>query len=123
MERREVEPKYAGYYDVAVSNIPFGDVALFDPFFSTHTDPVRRQGTRALHNYFFMKSVDMVREGGLVVQLPHASDGGHEDGDWDCKNDNKHRETGVYRGTAFLSETVAEMSDSYKVPPADKIIW
>ena len=43
--------------------------------------------------------------------------------DWDCKNDNKHRETGVYRGTAFLSETVAEMSDSYKVPPADKIIW
>lgn len=47
-----IEPKYAGYYDVAVSNIPFGDVALFDPFFSTHTDPVRRQGTRALHNYF-----------------------------------------------------------------------
>lgn len=62
-----IEPKYAGYYDVAVSNIPFGDVALFDPFFSTHTDPVRRQGTRALHNYFFMKSVDTVREGGLVA--------------------------------------------------------
>ena len=62
-----IEPKYAGYYDVAVSNIPFGDVSLFDPFFSTHTDPVRRQGTRALHNYFFMKSVDMVREGGLVA--------------------------------------------------------
>ncbi|KAA4183966.1 SAM-dependent DNA methyltransferase, partial [Bacteroides ovatus] len=62
-----IAPKYAGYYDVAVSNIPFGDVALFDPFFSTHTDPVRRQGTRALHNYFFMKSVDMVREGGLVA--------------------------------------------------------
>lgn len=48
-----IEPKYAGYYDVAVSNIPFGDVALFDPFFSTHTDPVRRQGTRALHQLFF----------------------------------------------------------------------
>ncbi len=26
-----IEPKYAGYYDVAVSNIPFGDVALFRP--------------------------------------------------------------------------------------------
>ena len=62
-----IEPKYAGHYDVAVSNIPFGDVALFDPFFSTHTDPVRRQGTRTLHNYFFMKSVDTVREGGLVA--------------------------------------------------------
>ncbi len=52
---------------MAVSNIPFGDVALFDPFFSTHTDPVRRQGTRTLHNYFFMKSVDIVREGGLIA--------------------------------------------------------
>ena len=62
-----IEPKYVGYYDVAVSNIPFGDVALFDPFFSTHTDPVRRQGTRSLHNYFLMKSVDTVREGGLIA--------------------------------------------------------
>ncbi|MCR2031603.1 N-6 DNA methylase [Alistipes timonensis] len=62
-----IEPKYAGHYDMAVSNIPFGDVALFDPFFSTHTDPVRRQGTRTLHNYFFMKSVDTVREGGLIA--------------------------------------------------------
>lgn len=62
-----IEPKYVGYYDMAVSNIPFGDVALFDPFFSTHTDPVRRQGTRTLHNYFFMKTVDTVREGGVVA--------------------------------------------------------
>lgn len=62
-----IEPKYASHYDMAVSNIPFGDVALFDPFFSTHTDPIRRQGTRTLHNYFFMKSVDTVREGGLIA--------------------------------------------------------
>ena len=59
--------KYSGYYDIAASNIPFGDVALFDPFFSTHTDPVRRQGTRTLHNYFFMKSVDTVRDGGIIA--------------------------------------------------------
>ena len=62
-----IEPKYAGHFDMAVSNIPFGDVALFDPFFSTHTDPVRRQGTRALHNYFFMKTADTVREGGIMA--------------------------------------------------------
>ena len=62
-----IEPKYVGHFDMAVSNIPFGDVALFDPFFSTHTDPVRRQGTRTLHNYFFMKTVDTVREGGLIA--------------------------------------------------------
>jgi len=62
-----IEPKYSGYYDVAASNIPFGDVALFDPSFSTNTDPVRRQATRALHNYFFMKSVDTVRDGGIIA--------------------------------------------------------
>lgn len=62
-----IEPKYSGYYDVAASNIPFGDVALFDPAFSTSTDPARRQGTRTLHNYFFMKSVDTVRDGGIIA--------------------------------------------------------
>ena len=62
-----IEPKYSGYYDVAASNIPFGDVALFDPSFSTSTDPSRRQGTQTLHNYFFMKSVDTVRDGGIIA--------------------------------------------------------
>ena len=62
-----IEPAWNDYYDLAVSNIPFGDVITFDPAFSTDRDPVRRQGARALHNYFFMKSVDTVREGGLIV--------------------------------------------------------
>lgn len=62
-----IEPKYAGSFDVAASNIPFGDVAIFDPAFSTNTDPVRRQATRTLHNYFFMKSVDTVRDGGIIA--------------------------------------------------------
>ena len=62
-----IEPKYNGYYDIAASNIPFGDISLFDPAFSTSTDPARRQGTRTLHNYFFMKSVDTVRDGGIIA--------------------------------------------------------
>lgn len=62
-----IEPAWNDYYDLAVSNIPFGDVMTFDPAFSTDRDPVRRQGARALHNYFFMKSVDTVREGGLIA--------------------------------------------------------
>ena len=62
-----IEPKYNGYYDAAISNIPFGDVALFDPAFSTHRDPARRQATRTLHNYFFTKSADTVREGGIIA--------------------------------------------------------
>lgn len=63
----KIKPNLAGYFDIAASNIPFGDVALFDPAFSTSTDPARRQGARSLHNYFFMKSVDMVRDGGVIA--------------------------------------------------------
>ena len=62
-----IEPAWNDCYDLAVSNIPFGDVMTFDAAFSTDRDPVRRLGARALHNYFFMKSVDTVREGGLIV--------------------------------------------------------
>ena len=62
-----IEPAYEGHFDLITSNIPFGDVSLFDPAFSTSRDQVRRQGARSLHNYFFMKSVDLVRDGGLVA--------------------------------------------------------
>ena len=62
-----IEPAYEGHFDLITSNIPFGDVSLFDPVFSSSRDPVRRQGAWAIHNYFFMKSVDLVRDGGLVA--------------------------------------------------------
>ena len=62
-----IESAYEGHFDLIASNIPFGDVSLFDPAFSSSRDPVRRQGAWAIHNYFFMKSVDLVREGGLIA--------------------------------------------------------
>ncbi|MCK3683072.1 helicase-related protein [Maribellus sp. YY47] len=62
-----IEKKYAGYYDIATSNIPFGDVAVFDPAFFSDSDPARKLASRSIHNYFFLKSVDMVHPGGLVA--------------------------------------------------------
>ncbi|MDD4226625.1 MAG: N-6 DNA methylase, partial [Mariniphaga sp.] len=62
-----IEKKYAGYYDVATSNIPFGDVAVFDPALISDSDPAKKIASRSIHNYFFLKSVDMVRPGGLVA--------------------------------------------------------
>jgi hypothetical protein len=56
-----------GYFDLAASNIPFGDVRVFDAQYSVSRDPRQRQATGAIHNYFFMKGVDCVREGGLVA--------------------------------------------------------
>ena len=62
-----IEKPFNDYFDVAVSNIPFGDVAVFDPAFSASEAPARRMATKAIHNYFFLKGLDAVRDGGIVA--------------------------------------------------------
>ena len=63
----KIEPDYNGYFDVACSNIPFGDFAIPDPIYATSKEIAYRQSTKAIHNYFFLKALDSVREGGLVA--------------------------------------------------------
>ena len=62
-----IEKPFDGYFDAAVSNIPFGDMAVFDPAFSASEAPARRMATKAIHNYFFLKGLDAVRDGGIVA--------------------------------------------------------
>lgn len=63
----KIDPDFKGYFDVACSNIPFGDFAVSDPIYATSKEIAYRQSTRAIHNYFFLKGMDSVREGGLVA--------------------------------------------------------
>jgi len=63
----KIELPFNGYFDVVSSNIPFGDVAVFDPVFSGSKNNARRQSTKAIHNYFFVKGLDAVRDGGIVA--------------------------------------------------------
>lgn len=60
----EQAPLANGFYDVVVGNVPFGNVAVFDPAY-------RRQPalTRSLHDYFLVKSLDKVRPGGLLALI------------------------------------------------------
>ena len=62
-----IDEKYRNHFDVAASNIPFGEVSVFDRSYAEGTDEVNRQSTKAIHNYFFLKTLDNVREGGLVA--------------------------------------------------------
>ncbi|MDY4508147.1 MAG: SNF2-related protein [Candidatus Faecousia sp.] len=48
------------YMDVAIGNVPFGNYGVVD-----RTYPKRV--TKSIHNYFFAKSIDKVRPGGLVM--------------------------------------------------------
>lgn len=63
----EIESHYNNYFDVVSSNIPFGDVSAFDLGFSKSKDKAKQQSTRAIHNYFFIKGVDTLREGGILA--------------------------------------------------------
>lgn len=50
----------AGYFDLAIGNPPFGNQTLFD---AQH----RELGEFSIHNYFIAKSLDKVRDGGVVA--------------------------------------------------------
>ena len=63
----KIEKPFMNHFDLAVSNIPFGDVAVFDPEFTNSHDTARRSASKTIHNYFFLKSLDAVREGGIVA--------------------------------------------------------
>ena len=52
----ELPPHRNGYFDVVSSNIPFGDIRVFDPSFDNGT--ARRFALNSLHNYFFAKGLD-----------------------------------------------------------------
>ena len=48
------------YMDVAISNVPFGNYAINDKKYPASV-------TSAIHNYFFAKTLDKVRPGGIVM--------------------------------------------------------
>ncbi len=48
-----------GFYDLAVSNVPFGDYTVHDPRWNSFKLPI--------HDYFFASALEKVRPGGLVM--------------------------------------------------------
>ena len=62
-----IEKPFMGTFDVVASNIPFGDVAVFDPEYTGVADNARRTAAKSIHNYFFLKGLDAAREGGIVA--------------------------------------------------------
>ena len=49
-----------GSFDLAISNVPFGDYKLHDPSFNEHNFLV--------HDYFFAKAVENIRPGGAITR-------------------------------------------------------
>lgn len=54
------------HYDLCISNIPFGKIKVFDYKYDK-LGGVHKTSTNAIHNYFFLKGLDSLREGGLLA--------------------------------------------------------
>ena len=63
----KIEKPFLNRFDLAISNIPFGDIAVFDPAFTDGKDKIREVSSRTIHNYFFLKALDAVKDGGIVA--------------------------------------------------------
>jgi N12 class adenine-specific DNA methylase len=50
------------YFDAVVGNVPFGDYAVHDP-------ATRHSLTRSIHDYFFAKSLEKARPGGIMALI------------------------------------------------------
>ena len=50
------------FFDAVVGNVPFGDYGVHDPAY-------KRTLTRAIHDYFFAKSLDKLRPGGVMALI------------------------------------------------------
>jgi N12 class adenine-specific DNA methylase len=53
------------FYDVAISNVPFGEYPIADSKYKNFI-------TKRIHNYFFAKALDKVRPGGVVMFITSA---------------------------------------------------
>ena len=62
----KIEKPFLDHFDLAISNIPFGDIAVFDPEYGKRS-VMHKVAARKVHTYFFLKALDAVRDGGIVA--------------------------------------------------------
>lgn len=60
----EEVPLPDNFFDLVISNFPFGDYKVYDK-----VEKERNQFNANIHDYFFLKALDKVRPGGLVVAV------------------------------------------------------
>ena len=57
------------HYDFVTTNVPFGDIRVFDPAYSNSDNQVRRDAARMIHRYYVLKGLDCLRNGGLLAYI------------------------------------------------------
>lgn len=58
-----------GKYDLVATNVPFGDIRVFDPDYTNSKSQVRREAAKMIHRYYVLKGLDCLREGGVLAYI------------------------------------------------------
>ena len=58
-----------GKYDLVSTNVPFGDIRVFDSDYTNSKSQVRREAAKMIHRYYVLKGLDCLREGGVLAYI------------------------------------------------------
>jgi N12 class adenine-specific DNA methylase/tRNA1(Val) A37 N6-methylase TrmN6 len=57
----------ANHFDIIISNIPFGDIPVFDPRFAKSKDHAIKESTAKIHNYYFTANIELLKDMGMIA--------------------------------------------------------
>ena len=58
-----------GTFDLVTTNVPFGNISVFDPAYTNSKEQVKRDAAKMIHRYFVLKGLDCLRNGGLLAYI------------------------------------------------------
>ena len=58
-----------GTFDLVTTNVPFGNISVFDPLYTNSKEQVKRDAAKMIHRYFVLKGLDCLRNGGVLAYI------------------------------------------------------
>lgn len=58
-----------GLYDLVATNVPFGNISVYDAAYSKSDNAVRREAAKMIHKYYVLKGLDCLRDGGIEAYI------------------------------------------------------
>ena len=58
-----------GTFDLVATNVPFGNISVFDPAYTRSKSEVRRDAAKMIHRYYVLKGLDCLKDGGIEAYI------------------------------------------------------
>ena len=85
-----------GMYDLVTTNVPFGNIPVYDAAYKKSGNPVLTDAAKMIHRYYVLKGLDCLRNGGIEAYII-TSNYLNNDGDQLAEALKRSRLIGAYR--------------------------